>query len=497
MNYFITSREDIKTSAIELAQVKRLQIFDYLHQPAKIVTMYYNFAHLDAENKLGTSGRVINLFQFYQRLPYHMDPGFDQSLIKQILNVPGYQVKGNQAERNGKVRIKVNQDNNRLYYVDYLDQYGFTDRRDYYDCGCKTYTEFFEDRARLVCRQYYDQSGAVKITYHYRGGQGNIPVLTLIQLVDQNQELQFDNQNEFRAYFLDQLVANDPDALLINDRSDVTLAAFRLMHTSPRRYQVFHSAFTQDGQSNSEISPIYQPINEMLNQGQLTGLISSTKREAMDASRRFNTNMSFAIPVTFLSQTQLEKSIPSTQRQVGHFIAVARLTKVKQLDQLINVIIRLHEDFPKVQLDIYGYSDGWNNYQTVNELKKIINNQGADHYIHFCGYQHDLTRVYETAQAEILTSQYEGFAMALLEAQGHGCPAISYDINYGPTEIIDNNISGELIPANDCDALYQSLRQLLVDPKLFHRYTQNAQHAAAKFSLNEVAKKWQDFLKKA
>ena len=41
MNYFITSREDIKTSAIELAQVKRLQIFDYLHQPAKIETMYY------------------------------------------------------------------------------------------------------------------------------------------------------------------------------------------------------------------------------------------------------------------------------------------------------------------------------------------------------------------------------------------------------------------------------------------------------------------------
>ena len=181
------------------------------------------------------------------------------------------------------------------------------------------------------------------------------------------------------------------------------------MRTSPRRYQVFHSAFTQDGQSNSEISPVYQPISEMLNQGQLTGLISSTKREATDASRRFNTNMSFDLPVTFLSQAQLEKDIPATQRQAGHFIAVARLTKVKQLDQLINVIIRLHKDFPKVQLEIYGYSDGWNNYQTANELKKIVNHQGADHYIHFCGYQHDLTRVYETAQAEILTSQYEGF----------------------------------------------------------------------------------------
>ena len=63
-------------------------------------------------------------------------------------------------------------------------------------------------------------------------------------------------------------------------------------------------------------------------------------------------------------------------------------------------------------------------------------------------------------------------------------------------EIIDNNISGELILANDCDALYQSLRQLLVDPELSHRYTQNAQHAAAKFSLNEVAKNGRIFSKK-
>ena len=60
----------------------------------------------------------------------------------------------------------------------------------------------------------------------------------------------------------------------------------------------------------------------------------------------------------------------------------------------------------------------------MNELKKIINNQGADHYIHFCGYQHDLTRVYETAQAEILTSQYEGFAMALgFSVVRNGLPA--------------------------------------------------------------------------
>ncbi len=45
MNYFITSRQDLHTSAIELAQVKRLRIFDHLNVPATIVTMLYNFDH--------------------------------------------------------------------------------------------------------------------------------------------------------------------------------------------------------------------------------------------------------------------------------------------------------------------------------------------------------------------------------------------------------------------------------------------------------------------
>lgn len=61
MNYFITSTEDVQTSAIELAEVKRLRVFDYLHQPATIISMLYNFDHQAADEKLGIQGRVLNL----------------------------------------------------------------------------------------------------------------------------------------------------------------------------------------------------------------------------------------------------------------------------------------------------------------------------------------------------------------------------------------------------------------------------------------------------
>lgn len=86
--------------------------------------------------------------------------------------------------------------------------------------------------------------------------------------------------------------------------------------------------------------------------------------------------------------------------------------------------------------------------------------------------------------------------MALLEAQGHGCPVISYDINYGPAEIVDNHISGELLKANDQQALYQSLRNLITTPELEAKYAQNAQKAVTKFSLEEISEQWQNFLRK-
>ena len=158
-------------------------------------------------------------------------------------------------------------------------------------------------------------------------------------------------------------------------------------------------------------------------------------------------------------------------------------------------MILLKKKHPAVNLKIYGYDDEYNNYATSNELKKIVQRHNASDYIHFCGYQHDLTDVYEHAQIEVLTSSFEGFAMALLEAQSHACPAVSYDINYGPADIIEDGISGRLIPDGDTHYLYVILDKLLSNKDLLMSYSKHAQQAASKYSMKNVVKQWQQFLK--
>lgn len=497
MNYFITSRQDMLTSAIEAAQVKRLKIFDSLHQPATIVTLCYNFAHREVEKKLGVSGRVLNLFQYFQQLPYrNFVNRADQKTASRVLNQSGYVVHKNEnaSYYNGKKRVQIFYDNGRIYHIDFFDRYGFLNQRDYYDCGCLTYSEFFEDKGRIVTRQYYDGQGLPKLLFYYRGGDENKPILTMIRLFDQGATYTFDDEDHLRAYFLDALVKDDPTAFFISDRSNYTFAAFRWMKYLVPRYQVFHSAFTQDGQPGGKLFPVYEPIKEMLAKKYLSGLISATDQEASDAGERFQTKASYGIPVTYLDRELLLKRIPFEQRKPGQLIAIARLTSVKRLDQLIETVILLRQKHSNVDLKIYGFDDSWNNYATSTHLKRLVRDKNAGDYVHFCGYQHDLTSVYETADIEVLTSSYEGFAMALLEAQGHACPAVSYDINYGPAEIIKDEESGRLLPSGDTHALYVTLDHLLSNPNQLQNYSTHAQEVAAKYSFENVRAVWQKFL---
>ena len=53
-NYFITSMEDPMPSAIEIAQAKRVKLFNANGQTAKIVETVYNNAHAYAQRNLGT-----------------------------------------------------------------------------------------------------------------------------------------------------------------------------------------------------------------------------------------------------------------------------------------------------------------------------------------------------------------------------------------------------------------------------------------------------------
>lgn len=495
MIYFVTSIETMLTSSIEKAQARRVEMFDSLDQSSQIVTLQYNYDHYDVEKKLGVQGRVTNIFQYFQKLSFHEDcSSIDQRIINYALNQPDYHVSSDRSTamgKDGKKRVKIAYYHQRLYSIAYFDRWGFIDRCDFYDYGCLSYTDFYEDRGRLVMRQYYNNHGLPVITYYYRGSDNNDPVLTLIRLNDGRLIKLFDTIEEFRAYFFERLASENDHVAFISDRSDFALKAFDLMKSHAKRYQIFHYLFTTDGHVDGPLYDVYKPIPGMLKRNTLNGIISLTKREANEVCQRFNTNQCYQIPVMSVTEKLLKKQIPFEQRKKGQLIGVARIAPYKRLDHLVKVTIRLHKDFDFVDLKIYGTPD---DQKVADQLKQLVKDHHAEEYIHFCGFQQDLSKIYETADMEVMTSVHEGLPMSLLEAQSHACPAVSYDINYGPSDIIEDGVSGKLVPAGDIDALYNTLKTLLTDRKKLEEYSNNAQAAASRFSFTNISKRWADFL---
>lgn len=488
MHYFISSRQDYVTSAIELAQVKRLEIFDSLKQPAEIIELEYNYFHEMAHQKLGDIGRVINLYQFFQKLNY-LDKSADEKIVDQLLDGNKYEVKEQKAYLNGKIAIKVNFAWDRLYYVDFLDKYGYTVKRNFYDCGVLSHTEYFDDQAKLVMREYFDNDGQVVIRQYYRKA-GDEKVLSLIELTYQGQNYRFLTQAEMDGFFLDQIAERDDEAVFYCDRTTTIVPAFQQMKVSVPRYVIFHSALTPSGDEHDDLYTVFQPIIGMIEQGTINGLISSTKREAQHVAKIFKTDYSYAIPVTFINDIQ---PVPFSERNLNKIIAVARVSPVKQLDQLIKVIIELRQSFPQLELYIYGSTT---HKPTEEKLYELVQQHHAENFIHFEGYQQNLDQVYDLAALEVLTSESEGFAMAVLEAQSHGVPVVSYDINYGPDEIIQDDVSGKLVKANDTQALCQVLEDLLNHPEKLAEYSKNSYQTSKRYDFAHVREDWQKFLKK-
>ncbi|MBO8509578.1 glycosyltransferase, partial [Staphylococcus aureus] len=73
----------------------------------------------------------------------------------------------------------------------------------------------------------------------------------------------------------------------------------------------------------------------------------------------------------------------------------------------------------------------------------------------------NLDQEYSDAYLSLITSNMEGFSLALLESLAHGVPVISYDVDYGPSELIQDGFNGYLVPQGDINQMVEKVDQLL------------------------------------
>jgi glycosyltransferase involved in cell wall biosynthesis len=90
-----------------------------------------------------------------------------------------------------------------------------------------------------------------------------------------------------------------------------------------------------------------------------------------------------------------------------------------------------------------------------------------------------------------MSSRFEGFGNTLAEALACGLPAVSFDCETGPSDIILPEIDGLLVPPGDVSALVASLTVLMTNQALRDRFAIRAVEARTRFSVDGIAGQWE------
>lgn len=143
---------------------------------------------------------------------------------------------------------------------------------------------------------------------------------------------------------------------------------------------------------------------------------------------------------------------------VGRWISSERY---KGLDTLIAALPRLLTDWPDLQLVAVGAGDDrvW--------LENLAEEHGVRRHVRFLGgiSQGELAACYAACEIFALPSRGEGFGLVYLEAMAHGKPVVA-GAHGGAPEIVQDGVTGYLVPHGDVPHLATALHTLLADEAL-------------------------------
>jgi glycosyltransferase involved in cell wall biosynthesis len=100
----------------------------------------------------------------------------------------------------------------------------------------------------------------------------------------------------------------------------------------------------------------------------------------------------------------------------------------------------------------------------------------------------------QKAKFTILTSNYEGFPLSIIESLALGTPVVAVDCNSGPKEIIRNEFNGLLVENYNLNAFADAMNRFADDDELYNFCKNNASESVKHLELNAISEQWKNLI---
>lgn len=126
------------------------------------------------------------------------------------------------------------------------------------------------------------------------------------------------------------------------------------------------------------------------------------------------------------------------------------------------------------------------------DTEKIVKENNLTKNVQFLGFRSDITKLLMICDCLILTSDYEGSPMIILEAMAASKPVISTAVG-GVPELIENGITGLLCPPKNIKALSNLILKISNNSNLRKKMGENARKRVEKyFDITQIIKQYED-----
>jgi len=168
------------------------------------------------------------------------------------------------------------------------------------------------------------------------------------------------------------------------------------------------------------------------------------------------------------------------------WLAVGRFDPPKDYPNMLQAFARVVHKHLNTMLLIAG--DG--------PLRKTMENMtrelGVEKHVKFLGIRRDIPQLMNAADAYVMSSEWEGMPMVLLEASACGLPIVATNVG-GNAEIVLDGQTGFLVPPKSQEALSQAMLRMMDLPEEVREKMgeQARKHIESNFSLDRIVDCWE------
>lgn len=366
----------------------------------------------------------------------------------------------------------------RIDYINYFSQGHKFQRVHYTQSGHLSHIQYLDKSGSIYREELIDVKGNPKIIHYFNKGK-----LTRIEINNDEGFLEevFYNKNELLKWWFNHFLQED-DVLIFDGCTD-WISLFKEIDKNLKLISVLHANHLMTGEIPEEGKFVSQKRYDLLSDPNfLDASVILTKKQYDDIANRLLIHCPLVqIPH---SLTEPIKKIDFESRNFNKIMMVTRLSPEKNVADAIRIMSRVVDQNRELELHIYGVGP------EKEKLRQLIINLKLSNNVFLQGFSWRIKEHLERACLSLVTSIRESFSLATLESLSCGVPVLAYDINYGPSELIEDQYNGYLVKVHDIEKAAILILNHFATRERMIEMAKNSYESALLYEPEKIAKRW-------